>query len=218
MLSIEPSIALCVLSRSLSFNRSSLIIFIIISSEDSLIFSLMVVVVVFNLSPLCIEKYFLSWHFLFWCLQNLNPFLLVNVPGYVLESNSVTAVFLCCVIYAFRKALSRESERKPLLFPFPIIVWMWWLWKLLLLEVKISSFEKMYLRLCGFLTAIICFLISCEKMQPQQILVFRYQITSSGHSKEPSASSTTSCLQLDYHFLPRKGLLWGPKRQMTERE
>lgn len=110
-LSTKPSIAFCVLSRSLSFNRSSLIIFIIISSEDSLNFSLMVVVVVFNLSPLCIEKYFLSWHLLSWCLQNVNPFLLVYVPGYVLESNSVTAVFLCCVIYAFPKALPPSLAR-----------------------------------------------------------------------------------------------------------
>lgn len=194
MLSIEPSIALCVLSRSLSFNRSSLIIFIIISSEDSLNFSLMVVVVVFNLSPLCIEKYFLSWHFLSWCLQNLNPFLLVNVPGYVLESNSVTAVFLCCVIYAFPKALSLSREREKASSSHSqsscecggceSYCCSRWRYPLL---------KKMYLRLCGFLTAIICFLISCEKMQPQQILVSRYQITSSGHSKEPSTSSTTSC-------------------------
>lgn len=114
-LSTKPSIAFCVLSRSLSFNRSSLIIFIIISSEDSLNFSLMVVVVVFNLSPLCIEKYFLSWHLLSWCLQNVNPFLLVYVPGLCswIEFCYCCLSVLCdlCVPES-SPSLSRERERK----------------------------------------------------------------------------------------------------------
>lgn len=134
-----------------------------------------------------------------------------------------TALSVLCVIYAFPKALSRES----FVYPFPIIVWMWWLWKLLLLEVKVSSFEKMYLRLCGFLTAIIFFCFLVRRCNPNKSW---YPATKLPHNvAHPDALRNRRrrrpppCLQLDYH-LQRKGLLhlrfwkWGPKRQMTERE
>lgn len=74
-------------------------------------------------------------------------------------------------------------------------------------EAKLSSFEKMYLRLCsGFLTAIM-FWFSCEKMQPQQILVSRYQITSSWHSKESSSSPSTTLLAC---LPPDPAEVWSP--------
>lgn len=126
-----------------------------------------------------------------------------------------------CVVWSMRsKKLSQERES--FLFPFPIIVWMWWLWKLLLLEVKLSSFEKMYLRLCGFLTAIIFFCFLVRSCNPNKSW---YPATKLPHPDTPRnhRHRPPPCLQLDYHLQRKESLhlrfgKWGPKRQMTERE
>lgn len=95
------------LSLSLSFERSSLISSSSSSvpKTSSLNFSLMVVVV-FNLSPLCIEKYFLSWHLLSWCLQNLNPF--CSFIFLVMFLNRI--LYSGCVVWSMRsQKFSREK-------------------------------------------------------------------------------------------------------------
>lgn len=143
MLSKKPSIAFSLRSCSLSFiqpflSHHHLIIFIIISSEDSLDFSLLMVVVVFNLSPLCIEKYFLSWHLLSWCFfAKFKPFSARFVIWKFLLNRILYWSGLCmCYGWsnAFGKALSRKKASRALPH-FPIVVWMWlWLWKLLLFK------------------------------------------------------------------------------------
>lgn len=144
-------------------------------------------------------------------------------------------VSLCSVIYVFpkkKKALPLSRERE-LSLPIPShrlceCGW-WWLWKLLLWEAKLSSFEKeMYLRLCDSLTAIMFFLsvFLWENATPTNlgILLPNYltQSSSSWHSRGTVVHHTRLATGLP----PAKGRiilhlrLWkcGPKRQMTERE
>lgn len=101
------------------------------------------------------------------CKTVVNPFSALLVVFFC-----TALVSLCCVIYAFPKKkkrklpLSHARESESLLFPFPFIVCVCVVNVVVMVvkitalrEAKLSSFEKMYLRLCGFLTAIMLFFV-----------------------------------------------------------
>lgn len=163
--------------------------------------------VVFNLSPLCIEKYFLSWHLLSWCLQNLNPF--CSFIFLVMFLNRI--LYSVCVVWSMRspKAFSWES----FLFPLSIIVNVVVV-KITAVRGEIVLFWKMYLRLCGFLTAIICFFFSVflwENATPTNLgIPLPNYLTIVAHPDTPRnrrRRRTPPCWQLDWVPLAKERII-----------
>lgn len=221
----KPSIVFCALALFFSFIQPLFSLSYHLHHHQfrrpslSLNFSLMVVWLLFSIFP----------HFVLrnislagiWCSDVcktvVNPFYALLVVFFC-----TALVYLCCVIYAFPKkkkkapSLARSREREPSL-SIPIhrmcvccecggdgcenycsergeIVLFW---------KNVSAL--MWFPNCYY--AFFC-LFSCEKMQPQQILVSRYQVTlhNLAHPDTPrNRRRPPPGLQLDYHR-QRKGL------------